>query len=60
MKCDRKFKKQSWFSQIILIFAIIITTFSIWLWGVRQILPVVPPGNIPHLYKGVALDSSTS
>lgn len=45
-------------SQIILIFLAVNTIIGVWVWGVRQVLPINLPGSQEELYKGIAMETN--
>jgi hypothetical protein len=44
--------------QIVLIFLMVGTVISAWMWAVRQVLPAIPPGLQSKLYKDVPLETN--
>ena len=50
--------KYSRFIYVLFVFLAVHLLLNVWMWGIRQVLPAVPPAGIKDLYKGVPLETN--
>ena len=44
--------------KVTIFFLVSVLFLYVWMWGIRQVFPAQPPGQIEALYKGVALETN--